>query len=411
MRTFSLPLAGLLLLTACGGDGSSSSDAAGSIDAGFTTSQRPGKRSDIASAYDPVSKTLVVFGGDDGPIVNQTPSASYLNDTWVLSPDEGWAPITSTGPSARGRYATAYDPSSRVGYFFGGRFRQSGATGDYTLFNDLWAFDFATRSWSLAHDGSGTAPAPRYFPAAAYDTSADRLILWGGDINPSALGITLSNEVWAYSNGTWSELSPSGTAPSARLWVAYTYDSSRNRLVVFGGQVGDFVTPSFNDIFALDLATTTWSRLHDGSGMAPSGRFSAVMSYDADNDRYLLLGGHADPGVANDVWAFDPATSTWTLLRAGDSFTGGALGCLGNPRELPKGYVDEDLTAPERRSTPIVALIDSSLWLFGGESDCSDHLDDLWRLDLSTGVWHELVEARSGESCARRNDACECLCL
>ena len=28
--------------------------------------------------------------------------------------------------------------------------------------------------------------------------------------------------------------------PSRRLFVAYTYDSQRNRLIVFGGQVGDF---------------------------------------------------------------------------------------------------------------------------------------------------------------------------
>lgn len=393
---------------ACGDDGGGDT----TPDAGFSTSARPGKRSDIAAAYDPTSKSFVVFGGDDGPIVNQIPSAAYLGDTWVLSASTGWTEITGgDSPSARGRYAVSYDPQSRIGYLFGGRWRQSGTTGNYTLYNDLWAFDFAIQSWSLANDGSGTAPAPRYFAAAAFDPDAAALVIWGGDTNPSALSVNVSDEVWAYSGGNWSQRSVTGTAPSARLWVAYTYDSSRNRLVVFGGQVGDFVTPSYNDTYALDLSSNTWTKLHDGSGTAPSGRFSSSMIYDATGDRYLVFGGHADAGVTNDVWAFNPNDNTWSLFRDGDTFTGAALGCLGNPREIPKNYVNEDLTAPERRSTPVTALIDDRLWLFGGESDCSDHLDDLWRLDLSTGEWDELVEARSGESCARRNDACECLCL
>lgn len=394
---------------ACGDDGGGGDT---TPDAGFSTMDRPGKRSDIAAAYDPTSRSLVVFGGDNGPIVNQTPSAAYLGDTWVLSVADGWTEITGgDSPSDRGRYAVGYDPNNRIGYFFGGRWRQAGTTGNYTLYNDLWAFDFATMSWSLAHDGSGTAPTPRYFSASAFDPGADALVMWGGDVNPSALGITVSNEVWAYSGGNWTQRTVTGSPPSARLWVAYTYDSARNRLIVFGGQVGDFVTPSFNDTYALDLTSNSWSRLHDGSGTAPSGRFSSAMVYDETNDRYLMFGGHADAGVTNDTWAFDPNGNMWTLVRDGDTFTGASLGCLGNSREIPKDYMVEDLSAPERRSTPVIALVDQSLWLFGGESDCSDHLDDLWRLDLTTGDWDELVEARTGESCARRNDACECLCL
>ncbi len=406
----SLFVVGVLVLTGCGDDGTGGGNDA-ALDAGFTTSTRPGKRSDIASVFDPVSQSIVVFGGDDGPIVNQTPSASYLGDTWVLTPSTGWTEVSGAGPSDRGRYAVGYDPSNQLGYFFGGRWRASGTTGNYTLFNELWAFDFTNQTWSLANDGSGTAPSARYFPAAAFDPGSDSLVIWGGDVNPSALNISISNEVWAYSAGAWSQRTVSGTAPSSRLWVAYTYDAMRNRLVVFGGQIGDFITPSENDTYALDLTTNTWSQLHDGGGTAPSGRFSSAMTYDSVNDRYVVMGGHADLGVTNDVWSFNPTDNTWTMLHAGDTFTGGALGCLGNPREIPKGYMNEDLTAPERRSTPSITLIEGSLWVFGGESDCSDHLDDLWRFDMSDNTWHELVEARSGESCARRNDACECLCL
>jgi hypothetical protein len=53
-----------------------------------------------------------------------------------------------------------------------------------------------------------------------------------------------------------------------------------------------------------------------------------------------------------------------------------------------------------------------SLWVFGGmHAECSDHLDDTWRFDLETAEWSELIEARTGESCARRGDDCACLCI
>ena len=392
-----------LLFAACGDDGGTDE---------FTTTDRPGKRSDIGAVFDTASEQLLVFGGDDGPIVNQIPSPAYLGDTWLLSPNTGWQRITtSASPSARGRYAISYDPGASRALLFGGRFRTAGTTGNYTLYNDTWAFDFNAQTWTQTHDGSGLSPSPRYFPASAYDRIANQLVLWGGDTNPSPVTVSLSTEVWAYANSAWQQRTPQGAAPSPRLWVGYTHDSKRNRLIVFGGQIGDFITPALNDLYALDLPTTTWSQLHAGGASAPSGRFSSFLTYDETGDRYLLMGGHADQGVTNDVWAFDPNDNSWTVIHAGDSFTGAPLGCLNNMRELPKNYVTEDLTAPERRSTGVVALLGTSLWLFGGESDCSEHLDDLWRLDLETAQWSELVPARSGESCARRNDACECLCL
>ncbi len=398
----------LTILAGCGGGGGSSSSLP---DAGISTDVRPGKRSDVAGVGDPATGAIVVFGGDDGPIVAQIPQPSFLGDTWRFDPDQGWSDQSGDpAPSARGRYAVSSDPAGRV-LAYGGRWRMAGTTGNYTLYSDLWAFDTAANSWSELDDGTTGAPAPRYFAVSAYDPDAGKLFVFGGDTNPSALTINASQEVWSYAGGAWTQESPTGTPPSSRLYMAYTYDSQRNRLVVFGGQVGDFVSPGLNDTYALDLSTLTWSQLHDGSGTAPSGRFEALMTYDGARDRYLLFGGHADPGVANDLWAFDPTAGSWTQLAAGDTFTGASLGCNGNQAEIPADYVTQDLTAPERRSGGVFAVVGDDAWLFGGESDCSDHLDDTWRFDLVANSWNEVIGARSGESCARRNDACTCLCL
>ncbi len=401
-----------LLCVACngGGPGDSGGDGGSTQDAGeLTNTTKPSKRSDIHGAMDPSTGVFVVFGGDDGPIVNQTPQAAYRDDTWMFEPGLGWTDVSTTGPSARGRQAVAYDSNANRMLIFGGRFR-SATSGPYTLYNDLWAFDFSARTWTQLSDGTG-GPAARYFATAAYDAASDTFYVYGGDTNPSALNVAVSTEVWSFKGGTWAQEIVAGTAPNpSRLFMGYTHDTKRNALIAYGGQIGDFLTAANRDMYSLNLGTGVWSLLNDGTG-GPSGRFSSLMTYDAEGDRYIMMGGHADLGVTNDVWAFDPAGSAWSQLYTGDTFTGAALGCLSNPRELPKDYVTQDLDGPERRSGGFLGVTSGTLWLFGGESDCSDHLDDTWTFSMSAGTWTELLEAGSGESCLRENNDCQCLCL
>lgn len=413
VKTRNLLFLALALTVACGDDDPSDADAGpGDIDAGLSSTDRPSKRSDVAGVADPASGLIAVFGGDDGPIVNQIPSAAYRDDTWVFEPGVGWSEVvTTTKPSARGRYTVAHDPNEGRMLLFGGRFRTAGTTGPYTLRGDLWSFDFDAQTWTEIDSGGAGGPAARYFAASAYDPTSDTFYLWGGGINTDPLSLQIADDLWAYDAGGWRQVTQSGAMPPRRLFVAYAYDSSRDRLVIFGGQIGDFVTPARNDLYAVDLGTGAWSQLHAGAGTAPSGRFSSALVYDEANDLYLMTAGHADLGVTNDVWAFDPTDNTWSMFRGADEFTGGALGCLGNPQEIPATYIDQDLTAPERRTGGVFRILGDVVWLFGGESDCSDHLDDTWRLDLASGAWTEVLGARSGESCARRNEDCACLCL
>jgi hypothetical protein len=400
----------------CGDDARMMTDAgedAGGMDGGDDAGTdaampgpRPGKRSDIAGVADEMSGAIVLFGGDDGPIIDQIPQPNYIDDTWIFEPSAGWTELSVSGPSARGRYAVAYDPEGRRMLLFGGRYRAA-TSGPYTLYNDLWAFDFASRTWSMVHDGSGTAPAPRFFAAAAYDPGSDSFYVSGGGTNTDALRVEVAEDLWRFDGTSWTEVRMSGVPPSTRLYVGYAYDSMRNRLVIYAGQVGDLFSPGYRDLFGLDLATGAWTRLDTGTS-GPAGRWQSMVGYDAMGDRYIVFGGHADPGTTNDLWAFDPDGGSWTNLSAGDQFTGGSLGCLGNPREIPEDFVTQDLAAPERRQGGILAVVGSTVWLVMGESDCSDHLDDVWSFD---SAWTEVVPSRSGETCARRGDDCMCLCL
>ncbi len=380
----------------------------------MATDPRPSKRSEILAAAHEATNTILIFGGNDGPIVDQFPQASFRKDTWVMEPGIGWTEVEVDGPSKRGRYALSVDHEGNRALLFGGRYRPDEQGGNYTLYNDLWQFDFASRTWDELDDGtSPDDPAPRYYGNSAWDADAGVLYVWGGNVNVDPLVFDVSDELWAWDGQEWSEVPTSGDAPSDRSFLGSLHDTKRHRLVIFGGQVGDLISLAYHDTYALSLETFEWEQLHDGETTpVPSTRMHGHFAWDEVRDRYLLFGGHTDEGDMNDLWSLDPEEHTWSKVYIADKFTDVPLGCLGNDREVPADYVEMDLSAPERRHRGMYTLLYDNVWIFGGmHAECSDHLDDTWRFDLEAESWHELIEARSGESCERRQDDCECLCL
>jgi hypothetical protein len=372
-----------------------------------TSSARPTKRSEIYGIADESSNTILVFGGNDGPIVSQMPKAAYTDDTWIFEPGYGWTQLDIEGPSPRARYGATYDPTNRRALIFGGRWRIENGSGDYTLYNDLWQFDFVTRTWTLLDDGNG--PSKRTYSSLAWDDTTETLYLFGGMTNTSPMTIDVNMKVWRWDGAEWERSSTSGDKPSQRTFLSEAWDSKRQKLVIFGGQVGDYWSYAYNETYALDVNTMEWAQLNAGDG--PSTRMHGHLTYDTARDRYLMFGGHTDIGDGNDLWAMNPETGSWSVDRGADEFTGVGLGCAGVSSEVPADYVDQDTSAPERRHRGMFTLMHDSLWIFGGmHAECSDHLDDTWRYPLSGGDWTELLEARAGESCERRDDDCECLC-
>ena len=256
----------------------------------------PPARSDHVAVVDPSGDRFVVFGGRD--------LHNFFDDTWSYDmAAETWSELTPLGtpPSAREAMAGVYDPVRDRLIIFGGW--DGSAALDQT-----WELTLgATPTWSQILP-SGTLPAPRYAHSMIYDPLRDRLLVFGGFDQSS-----LFNDVWALNltgPPVWSLLIPFGTAPSNRDAVEAIYDPVRDRMILYGGYDGTFLS----DVLALDLAggTPVWSQLSP-TGTAPSRRDFSSTIYDPVKDRLVLFGGNSDVPSPPAM----PVGDTW-MLNWGD---------------------------------------------------------------------------------------------
>ena len=362
----------------------------------------PGPRMEYASTHDPVRNRMIVFGGKD----------PYTSEVWALSLSgtPAWTRLTTAGTSPSPRESRAiYDPVRDRMVVFGGY-------GPYDFphhLNETWELALSgTPTWRQLST-TGAPPARRRGQTAILDPAGDRMIVFGGYDD-----VAFMNDVWSLDLGTlaWQQLAPGGDVPSGRYGHSATFDPDRREMVVFGGYDGAWL----DDHYVLSLGDTpAWTRATSAPRPSPRDFHSAV--YDAPRHRIVLFGGNAGP-VFNDVWALDTGTRTWT--RLGPNLTGPAprlgtyavtdqnsqrmvlFGGWGNAyfgdtwtlalNETPPRWDPvETFVHPSARlehTTAYDAARDRML-LFGGK-DAYRFFNDVWQLDL-TGVptWSPIATA------------------
>ena len=270
-----------------------------------------------------------MFGGNDFQPEECRDSGPkrFQGDTWIYSLEhDNWARLDlADGPSPRGRHSMVFDSSRKRIYLFGGRFRpEEQMTGLYTMFNDIWAFDVNTDTWTQL-ETTGDGPSARGNTAMVYDDINDRLVLFGGSTSPNGLNFTPQADTYFLDLDTLIWRRHRGVAPEKRLFHSMAIDHARGEILMYGGGheqafFGDF----YNDVWAFNLADEIWERRWDGSGIGPDSRINPVLLEDVERQRIIMFAGHDETAVGhrNDVWAFDAALGEWTELRAGDTGTG-----------------------------------------------------------------------------------------
>jgi hypothetical protein len=168
--------------------------------------QGPSPRKYHRIVYDAARRKIVLFGGFDGRLVN---------DTWELDP-YGWRPVQApVAPSARRDFALVYDSAGRRTLLYGGH-----PGGD-----ELWAYDGA--AWTRIKP-AGALPAFREGAAFVYMSTNRRVLVFGG------LSNTVLNDSWEFIRGadepiddeippvlipTAASLFDRGTSPMAHIVV------------------------------------------------------------------------------------------------------------------------------------------------------------------------------------------------
>jgi hypothetical protein len=282
----------------------------------------PPSRHSHSAVWDPVSAQMIIFGG------LETFTNTDLNDVWVgktsTTLSDNFNSMAPTGLAPQGRYGhvATYDSNSNRMTVFGGGLGLPGPCA-----NDVWILNGAngrsgTPNW-IAVTPSGTAPVARIYSGGVYDPTSNSLIVFGG----SNCSTGYFNDVWVLSNANgqtgssaWTQLTTTGTPPPARESGSVVYDSTNNVLTVYGGDAGG---SPFGDVWTLSNAngtggTPTWTQLSP-TGTAPMARTGQTSTYDKTNNRMTVFGGSYKGFTLTDAWVLTFAngiggTPAWSLI-------------------------------------------------------------------------------------------------
>lgn len=151
--------------------------------------------------------------------------------------------------------------------------------------------------WTQKQD---IGPRPRMGHGMTYDATRRRVVLFGGD----ALENVLFGDTWEWDGEHWTQVQDIG--PPARAFHAIAFDNVRRRSVLFGGR---------NDAGLLgdtwEWDGENWTQVADSG---PARRRGHATAFDRNRQRVVLFGGDSD-GRLNDTWEWDG--NEW--VQRGDS--------------------------------------------------------------------------------------------
>jgi hypothetical protein len=212
------------------------------------------------------------------------------NDTWLWD-GETWKLAATDGPSPRKWPAAAYDSRRNVVVLHGGR-EGEGRSG--SSLDDTWIWD--GRNWM---EIQGAGPTPRDHHRAAYDKARDRVILFGG-----WNGESLERDTWEWDGSQWERVAVTG--PSPRAPFGLSFHEALGVVVLAGGQNLD---EAFGDMWAWD--GSVWRQL---DAIVPTNRGFHAMVYAPNSESILIFGGRDGDELLNDLWSWNGLE--WTQLSS-----------------------------------------------------------------------------------------------
>lgn len=296
---------------------------------------------------------------------------------------------------------------------------------------DMWKYDPSTNMWTWMHGSNLTNQPPVYgvqgipsptntpgangFGSCTWTDLIGNLWLFGGDdgTNPPfdnlwKFDITTNEWTWMKGSGSPGPLpvhgvqgipAPSNT-PGGRAETSCTWTDNNGNLWMFGGTpVG--VGASWNDLWKYDPLTNMWtwmkgSNVVNQAGVygalnipananTPGSRWCYASWKDNAGDLWLFGGIDANSPMGmnffNDLWRYSIATNQWTWMSGSNQPN--QVGNYGTQCVAAASNV------PGARGETRSCWSDScgNFWLLGGRDLNFSLFNDLWRYNISSGMW------------------------
>jgi len=194
----------------------------------------PGSRRLAQMAYDPVQKKTVMFGGYDS--LN-----AYKNDTWLWD-GTAWTEVKKNKADARTNAAMWFDPTVKKVLLYGGIGRPN-PENTIRRYSDMWSFDGAN-GWTLMKDVK--TPGERYDMRVFVDPRTSKVMMYGGiridQVDDKTKKQVFADDMWQWDGSTWTKITNAVNLPSARQSFGLGYDAYADRIVLFAGYNGLFLS-------------------------------------------------------------------------------------------------------------------------------------------------------------------------
>lgn len=217
----------------------------------------PPARIYTCATFDPLRQRVVMFGGE-------TPSK--LNETWTWDGSTWQRQSPSNSPSSRAGCGLTWDASRGVAVLFGGRDNSNAPTDSTT-----WEWNGSTWVGRALQ-----APSPRSAMALAYDPVRKRALFWGGYGQAPDKQIA---GLWEYDGISWATRSLPNEPPALSSAVS-VFDPLDGATIVMGG-----VTPTQRTGGMWSLSGNAW-RVDTGRALMESG-----LVWDSSRNRLVSFGG------------------------------------------------------------------------------------------------------------------------
>jgi len=293
----------------------------------------------------PINNRILTFGG-------RSPTISALNNDTMEWNGTTWVNVPAPNrPSPRFLYGMCFDPNREVYVMFGGRTATMGTV------DETWEFNGVT--WTEVN--TATTPPAREEMMMEFDTSLNRVVMFGGcDDNTD----TILGDTWVYDGNDWTQVLTSNCAgcPTPRVRMAAAFDTTRQRTIMFGGyaELPGGAREVVNDTW--EFGGDQWAPITTPD--APSNSTETYHAFNPSTNRFVIFGGFGD-AFSNATWQYaGTTTGLFSLYGNGCNTSVGEPTLTANPPTIGSALnLQFGNNPPEANAVIVILGFSNSNWM------------------------------------------------